>query len=676
MTDELGTAPEAVLLNEVDDAANNQSTNFWRVGSVRPSALLYTGGIGSTIDLPHFSVMVEGLESWERHYKKLSHVELVTEARLLDAVRAKMGPTVLEMRKAPWVQDDGISGDAHRVGAPAALFPKWLRCTGCNLLAPVDSQHFSYINKNKFRPDQARFEHKSCKGKNQNASKVSNRPAVPARFLLACVDGHLDEFPFVEWVHKADSQGWKCIEGVVSPQLELEESPSITGPMVIVKCRSCNKTRSIQEAAGEKGEEKLPKCRGRNVHLGKFEEKCDNGTKLMLLGAANQWFPSIIGILVMPTMLKKTKKDLASLIETHAGAVLAAVNDLSGVAILRELLLAKGVDLDGVNNEDLWHATQEAKNPDEASVSESGESDPNSLLIPEWDVMSNSDMFKSISEKSEFRLKLQSTPDALSPIVQEVVAVERLKKVSAFVGFTRVDPEDRIGEETERLVPISRNPPSWVPATEDKGEGVFLRFDESKVFDWEQQILQTNRWKKLRESHARNYTRRLSKSAVVVDPDTKMPPPRYWALHSLAHILIREMAAHSGYGAASLTERIYAWPGTESVSAAAGILISTTSSDSEGTLGGLVELSRPELIKRIIVQGLRKSEHCSSDPLCAHKLPISPEDYLHGSACHFCLFISETSCERANRYLDRAMVRTLTDSGVSGLLEDIEVVRR
>jgi hypothetical protein len=32
------------------------------------------------------------------------------------------------------------------------------------------------------------------------------------------------------------------------------------------------------------------------------------------------------------------------------------------------------------------------------------------------------------------------------------------------------------------------------------------------------------------------------------------------------------------------------------------------------------------------------------------------ERFLHGAACHGCLLIAETSCERRNEFLDRALV--------------------
>ena len=44
------------------------------------------------------------------------------------------------------------------------------------------------------------------------------------------------------------------------------------------------------------------------------------------------------------------------------------------------------------------------------------------------------------------------------------------------------------------------------------------------------------------------------------------------------------------------------------------------------------------------------------------KLRGKSEDFLHGAACHCCAMASETSCERANRFLDRRFLIDLPGS--------------
>ncbi|MGH3619852.1 MAG: DrmB family protein [Pseudonocardiaceae bacterium] len=144
-----------------------------------------------------------------------------------------------------------------------------------------------------------------------------------------------------------------------------------------------------------------------------------------------------------------------------------------------------------------------------------------------------------------------------------------------------------------------------------------------------------------------------------VDP-RNWPGLRYVLLHTFAHALIREPALDSGYSAAGIGERIYARTGDEPMS---GVLLYTAAPDSEGTLGGLVSLGHTDRLGRLIDRALEASRLCSSDPLCAEHDP-RVHGRLYGTACHACLFAAETSCERGNQYLDRALlVDTLATTG-------------
>lgn len=139
-------------------------------------------------------------------------------------------------------------------------------------------------------------------------------------------------------------------------------------------------------------------------------------------------------------------------------------------------------------------------------------------------------------------------------------------------------------------------------------------------------------------------------------------------LHTLAHMLIRELALECGYNAASIRERIYADVNAEGCQA--GFIIYTAAADSDGTLGGLVELGKPENLERLLVQALRRSRICSSDPLCAEHDPQKDRS-LHAAACHACSFVAETSCERGNRYLDRAMVVPTFENDKAAFFKDV-----
>jgi len=226
--------------------------------------------------------------------------------------------------------------------------------------------------------------------------------------------------------------------------------------------------------------------------------------------------------------------------------------------------------------------------------------------------------------------------------------LERLREVNALLGFTRVEaPEEGQTEDGAPRAPLSRGAPDFVPASEVHGEGIFLQFKIDALKKWAgsdgvkvraDMLLHGYRGWRLKRKH---------------DPAVGHPGIRYILLHTFAHMLIRELALQCGYNAASIRERVYA--DIEGDNDQAGILIYTAAADSDGTLGGLVELGKPENLGPIISQALDRARVCASDPLCSEHDP-SKDQTLHGAACHACSLVSETSCEVGNRHLDRALL--------------------
>lgn len=651
--------PELDPLGDLDAGGAQKATkNRARVGSARPSSLLYTYGPGAVMDLPSFTVMPSGLDDWERIWKRRDHVPTVHAPRLLDAVRKFFpGYQLRELRPFPWApKESSFSREGDDLGVPARIFPQWLRCTGCDLLAPVTS--FDYRNTNPFRPDQAKFEHKGCRGHDGRLRK-KGQPTVPARYLLACVDGHLDEFPYDWWVH----QGGRCPSGADAPSLKMHDRTVGKGASAGVECAVCGATRQMNEAQGETAIGKLPRCRGRHPHLATFaKDGCANAVKLMLLGASNLWFPATQSVIVMPETDTET-------VTSTADRLLAVVGHkrltkwADKPERIREHLedeeTNEAARLASLTDDELDAAVATALSPapsEEERLAELETYDPLDLLVPEWNYL-QADPLGARHEDEDSGLALSRRDvhaDLSAANVARVLAVDRLRKVNAVVGFTRIDEMDRAGDVPTRLAPLTRNPrPTWTVATEDRGEGIYLQFDEDAVATWESRVIATELWAAHRDAHRRNFEARYSDTSEDVDPDTRLKPPRYWMVHTLAHVLMRQMAMSSGYSAASLSERIYAWPSSDERAPAAGLMIVTTASDSDGTLGGLVQLSETERLRRETSRALERARRCSSDPVCAHRTPKDPEDFLHGAACHTCAMASETSCERANRFLDR-----------------------
>lgn len=238
--------------------------------------------------------------------------------------------------------------------------------------------------------------------------------------------------------------------------------------------------------------------------------------------------------------------------------------------------------------------------------------------------------------------------------VGRVLLVHRLREVSALVGFTRFessapDTEGELDMNVQRAAIAAEY--RWVPAIENRGEGIFLALNTDAVARWTARAEVRARGRELETGFERwKHERKLPKAVC--------PEPAYVLLHSLAHLLICSVSLECGYPSSSIRERIYCGAGGY------GILLYTGSPDAEGTLGGLVGVGRR--IAEHVRAALELGRLCSNDPVCAHHDPsVAHEGQpLLGAACHGCLLISETSCEAFNQHLDRKLViQTLERTG-------------
>jgi hypothetical protein len=594
------------------------------VGELRPSQLMHTYGVGATVELPELTALVLGLEDWPRALG-----EPVSEPRLLAAVRAAVGPQVEQLLTPPVVPD----GDSS--GVPVAPFPRWLRCPVCSRLAPIDHGVFT-LKPEPWRPERTRYVHDGC------PRTKSTRPptAFPARYLMACQDGHLDDFPWVEFLHG----GIPC-----KGTLKLRElgSGGRAGDIQL-ECDECGRRRRLSQAFGEDAAPYLPpRCRGRHPHLG-TTERCDQVPVTLLLGASNTWFPVQSSALAIPSQAG----ELAQRID-EAWSILALLPPgtevldftLTTNPELKELrTLADKLGLDAVG------AAVEARR----AGLQDGEVDD--LRTPEWRVLCSP---AQAPELPDFKLRSVVPPDGFAGVLEDVVLVERLREVSALRGFTRINAPDELGSHGGTIVRLTREPPRWLPCSEVRGEGIFIRFPEAAVVDWEARYRASGRTAMLRAGHAAWRQRR------GLPPTEGWLGERYVLLHSFSHALLRELALECGYTASSIRERLYATdPDTEG-EPMAGVLLYTAAPDSEGTLGGLVSLGDPEQLGPLLRQALERAQLCSSDPLCSEHDPRT-DGSVHAAACHACQFASETSCERGNRFLDRAtLVPTLAGDDVA-----------
>jgi hypothetical protein len=380
-----------------------------RVGALRPNQLLHTYGVGAMADLPNLSVVMLGLDFWT-----LEQSAPVYEERLLTAVRAKLGHQVAALRLPPYLAETSDPfAQWTRVGVPVGLFPGWLRCSRCNRLGEADGGLFKLID-HRMRPDSVHYVHRcSAKGK--------GFPALPARFVLACDNGHLDDFPWHYYSHR----GFQPESG---HSLRMTESGA-TGEAanVFVTC-SCDSSRSMSEAFGEAAEFSLPACRGRHPHLpGKFEP-CGQPVRTLVLGATNSWFPTQLRAFTLPHNRNPLDhlvadfwaelKILARLPEDIAKQVIPTQRCWSDLEVY---------GIDKVWTSVVAHAARgsQENRPDEII----------DLQKPEWDAFTA----EWSVDQLNFTTRHEPVPTEALSWLSHLVLVPRLREVAALYGFTRID---------------------------------------------------------------------------------------------------------------------------------------------------------------------------------------------------------------------------------------------
>ena len=576
-------------------------------GLIRRSQIVGTFGPGAMIDLVKNAVLVGGLASW-----RFGGVDTeVKEERLLSRLRSKH-PGLMALRAPPEHDEDRGRG----LGVSALEFPRWFVCQQCRI---VEQKRFGDPKRN------GRYVHGCAKG----------AFFVPVRFVVACPHGHLDDFHWLKFL-TADHHAPGCTSRA---EARLREGPTGSFDDVRVECAACHRSRPLKDAMAPGA---IGDCSGKMPWLGAVREECAETPKLIVRTASNSYFPLVVSALSIPGDRK-----CQTVVREHL-ELLKPLTKGTDLATLVKLFEHLGPALAPFTEEEIVRTTKQ-----ELGL----EKRPREELRPaEYKRITNAEPYEhGARPRRDEDFAAYALPRAADwpKAIAKVVLLPRLREVRAQTGFTRIDdlPRDVLGEYPDDLKQIHVKPARlandspWLPAVEVFGEGIFIELDETAVQKWEARVA-------AREAMLANA---YAKFRAANETAPEYFGVRYYLLHSLAHLLMQAVSMRCGYTSSSIRERIYSTPpgGDPPM---AGVLLSTGTPGSEGTLGGLAAQGHH------IVEHLREAwdlgRLCSNDPVCARHDPVEdPTDRrVHGAACHGCLFIAEPSCEQYNRLLDRALV--------------------
>lgn len=580
------------------------------VGKLRKTQLVTTFGSGAIVDMPDFSVILAGTNYWKDNSPSLHEPNL---EKLLKVSHFK----------EPYVADS--QSDEMTPDVPAFRFPYYHFCPDPNCGRLMPFWGFGDLSD------------RSC------AKGHPKRNIVPSRFIAACTNGHLEDFPYEWWVHYGNFSG--CPAENRQGALRISFSDETGGlDSIVIKCTACGKTRTMQ---GSMNKDALNgySCHGRRPWLGSKKEyndpvACRAPMRALQRGASNVYFSITASALTIPPWSSKVQQEISMnweriepvLASNPSDEVIKAV-----VSAVFQPLLNMGI----CSVDELIFEIKKRFGGGEGS-----EYTKQNLLEDEYRVFCMGDYDKP--DDVQFRIARAEVPELLEGFIDDIVLAKRLREVMALRGFRRISPEQPSPDDdrfrgtnlADGYVPLSDVPLNWLPAIEMLGEGLFIKLNEEALSEWEE----------VYKEHYYPMHERLEKSNVGCDNFSA----RYVLLHTLSHLLIRQLSLECGYSGASIKERIYStYP--ESNVQMAGILLYTSSSDSDGSLGGLVRKGLPESFEMIFRNMLQEASWCSSDPICIDS-HAQGYDSLNFAACHACTLLPETSCEMRNCLLDRAAV--------------------
>jgi len=609
-------------------------------------------GVGSIITFSTCSLMMAGLEAWpqvspntsDAQKTELRKATRIIDGRLQKRLSAALGRRInyfLSIPEGPELRSNSfIAPDVTTAFMPFVRFPTWYFCPRCRTMWEIPWNTPPGDDRLRCHSMVDRATGMKC-----GALPKNKRPyLIPVRFAVACKAGHITDFPWQEWAHRGKEN---C--GARSGKLLLLSTGGTGLSGIEVRCSECGARNTLAGAFHPGAFSKIwpGGCPGERPWLGPQgrEEDCHEDLVTVQCGAANAYFPNTVSSILIPpySQILRGIIDKPDLWEQ----ILATIsNSQPNYPLLKVLAKQNGIA------EDVFiQAVEEKLGQENTSTSPVSEQD---YRMAEYNAFRGSRPPRE--ERVDFDIihqPIEEYDPSFAQFFEHVIMIPRLRETRALLGFSRVEPVEPMGEQAS----LSLQPQKWFPANAVRGEGIFLVLRADAIHDWI----------KLHPP-VEGRTAILNKQLEKTSKTGRQITTSFLLLHSLAHVLIRQMVFDCGYDASALRERIYA--GDTDQGSMTGLLIYTASGDSEGTLGGLVRQGLPGRLEKTFLTALENAYCCSSDPLCSESMGQGVNS-LNLAACHACLLLPETSCEEGNRLLDRAMLIGTTSKPNLGFFSEL-----
>lgn len=495
---------------------------------------------------------------------------------------------------------------------------------------------------------------------------------VQVRFIALCDAGHVQDFPWREWVHETARP--TCTQAL---RLIATGASSLAATRVMCECGASRTLEHITDADPPTARTSSSyltrnlakgtdyRCEGRYPWLGEEAGRgCDRPLRGSLRGATNVYFSVVKSAIYLPRGTSEVPGDLVTTLENPPlSGLISLLRDLAQPIAPATLKAQHGPLLTQYTEAQIAAALKEMANPAIAQDVARGVNDDQETAFRRAEYA----VLRTAREEEQLLTSPQPMADYQGDVrsaFARVTLVPRLRETRAFAGFARVFPENDQTLE-QRKAMLWRNVPirPWLPAYIVFGEGIYLEVDDARLRAWEAREDVATRVGTLSERFAGVLQRRRLRSRDI--------GPRLVLLHTMAHLLMNQLTFDCGYGTASLRERLFV--SSDHDAPMSGLLVYTAAGDAEGTMGGLVRMGKPRYLESIIRRAIENARWCSADPVCMELGDMGGQgpDSCNLAACHNCVLAPETSCEEFNRFLDRALVVGTIDRPEMGFFSSI-----
>lgn len=608
---------------------------------IRLSHLLTHCSVGAVFAGPQYLMTAKDTREWADINgnvagRRILYVERVRKA--LGIAEELWEPPVAHER-------DKAKGLVDGVCIPAIRFPSWMRCPNCGLL-----YYKPWINED----DTIKPFCKECQKKHRRTY-----PLIQVTSIMVHEAGYMADVPWHRLAHldaRARNQVG-CKPDYRVPYLCLKESTAHFSSWDL-HCKRCGASKTFREGYQEISYGKFPMQPWLKNGTGELTDERIMG-EIRSVTDLGVHIPQLKTALIIPPESRIRKGSVIDSVYSSSESrrqIESKWHPLARKQVFRGL--ATKLRCLPAEVEAAWEAIENKSYPPDIGDMTPGQlmEDEYKALVNEIPDLQDDEDFVTHHKTAEWKALAQSlSPDSKTrPILNcfnRLVAVNRLKEIRIFQGFTRL-----FGENKTVIPPDIDGSTKRLPAIELFGEGIFLTLDEAILSTWEQLPAVQNR--------AAIFRARFEKSGMRFEPEIVVNP-RLILLHTLSHILIRQLEADAGYTAASLNERIYSKTGPEPM---AGILIYVAVPDIVGSLGGLVEQSQPRRMLALLSSVFDHALWCSRDPVCSEHDGQGP-NLLNKAACHACALVPEPCCAYANTLLDRTFIKGDIKENTPGFLD-------